>query len=646
MRKLPRLGITIACSLLAGAGVYLTGESLQRPAWPVYDLFQRLTAKQEPKDVALVLITQAALDDVQKQNGFNWPWPREFHGALMTVAGKLGAKSVTFDINFATPSSFGLQDDQKFNQAIRDSQVPVVMPGPDGAKMSKGPNATIKAGANIHEGSTIFQIGSDGVTREMPAIINGKTPLSYALIKAPNSDALKFYKHIEAVDYSNVLHMFRAIEDGKPIPPELGADKLRGVHWVVGAAAPGMMDLKPTPLDPSAPGPSVHATALANALEQSGVDFLSKTESAMAASVGAFVVFAVLLFTSTPIPALTGAAILTIAGPFVFSFLLWLANCWFNPLAALVNTGVIALIVLATRFQMEWKERQRLAKSIENAMSADMVNMIRKGKLKLARFGERREISIFFCDLSGFTTISENLDAATLVEVLNMYLEETVNLIFLNRGYVDKFIGDAVMALWGAPAIEGENHAVLALESAMQFQDAFAKFRERAKSVVGESANQLSARVGVHSGTAIVGNIGANNRYNYTAIGDPVNLASRLEGLGKQYDAYLLISEEMLIAAQRHGDPRYTELDLIAVKGKSTPTRIFTYDPKASASEKSVYAKALDFYRLARFAEALEIFETIPKFGPAKKMAERCRKLLADGTGKTYQAGVWYFDEK
>jgi len=638
-----RLGFVMMSMAVTSAGVFALHDFFQTPSWPIYDFFQRKTAVEANGDVVLIYITQSALDQAHKDAGYNFPWPREIWGQLLDVAKKLEAKSVTFDINFATDSMYGAADDESFNSAIKRNLIPVVMPGPDGARMTQGPNARITKdlGPLLSLGATTGPQESDGVYRFMPAEINGHKTLAFAREQAPHDRWLKFYRNLPWVDVYSLFNIYAGLKSDELANVE---SKLRGKHWVIGGAAPGLLDLKPLPTNPHAPGPEIHATALANSLEHREVRFFSATEDAVAALIGGIFTFGVLMFSATPIPALVGASVLSIFGPFAISALAWSQGFWFNPLPTLTVTGGVALFILGVRFQLEWRERQRLAKSVENSMSSDMVDLIRSGKIKLSRFGERREISIFFCDLSGFTTISETLDASVLVEVLNLYMQETVDLIFKNRGFVDKFIGDAVMAIWGAPVEDQKSHAKRALEAAIRFQDSFATFREKARELIGESANELTARVGAHTGTAIVGNIGANSRYNYTAIGDPVNLASRLEGLGKQYDCELLISEELLIAAHRITDPSFIELDLIAVKGKSTPTRIYTYEPSGLA--KSSYSKALDFYRRARFAEALEIFDTIVDFDPARKMVDRCRSAVKNGVPKSYREGVWHFDEK
>jgi adenylate cyclase len=557
-KGLLRFAIVLLATAIAAVGVFFCHDIFERPAWPVYDFLQRSTALEKSDDVVLVMITQVALDRIEAEHASRWPWPRELYADLMDVAKNLGAKSVIFDINFANPSSYGVSDDESFNASLKRNQITVVMPGPGGQRMKVGPNETLSKdlGSLLKLGVTIIPQEEDGIYRRMPSQIGKSPPLGFAQFSQISESPLaardiwmRFYRAggLPFVDINNVFSIYTRRSEKKELSHDLAQveNLLRGKNWVIGAAAPGLLDLKPTPVNPFAPGAEIHATALANIISHQGVHFFSRAQTVAAAVLISLLVFSILLFSSTPIPALVGASCFSILGPFAATAVIWSAGAWFNPLSTLAVSGVLALVILGVRFQLEWRERQRLAKSVENSMSSEMVEMIRSGKLKLARFGERREISIFFCDLSGFTTISESLDAGILVDVLNLYLGETVDLIFKNRGFVDKFIGDAVMAFWGAPAQTGENHAAAALKTAIEFQASFASFRTKAALLIGESARELSARVGVHTGTVIVGNIGAHSRYNYTAIGDPVNLASRLEGLGKQYESDLLISEEI-----------------------------------------------------------------------------------------------------
>ena len=199
------------------------------------------------------------------------------------------------------------------------------------------------------------------------------------------------------------------------------------------------------------------------------------------------------------------------------------------------------------------------------------------------------------------------------------------------------------MAVWGAP-IKQDNHAQLALNAAIQFQKAVENYNQKLRQK-NPNLNTLGVRVGVHSGVAVVGNIGARHRHNYTVIGDTVNLSSRLESLCKAYGAQILMSEETVTSAQAMNFPGVLELDRVIVKGKTTPTRIYTYiDPEAGLKTEN-YTLGLQSYFQGNWQAALSHFEATD-FAPAHVMAERCRTALAHGRLESWKDGVWVYDSK
>ncbi|MEK7357405.1 MAG: CHASE2 domain-containing protein [Bdellovibrionota bacterium] len=647
----------IVSGLIASAG----GDFLQRQGWVSYDFWQRANAPVRAEGVTFVVISQGSLDQLREdpESATSWPWPRGVYGAFVKVANEVGARAIVFDGLFANASVAGVEDDKAFGRSIKASKIPVVMGGDDG-RNARPPNPAIlqEAGDSLRQAVVTVPLEEDGVYRRMPLFIDGRPTLAFAALRSDSEVErrkgetlwLRFYRDhgIPWVEASDVFRIFRAIDDDKPIPGDLKevVAQLKDTYWVVGASAPGLTDLKVIPTEANAPGPLVHATAIANWLSKTEVKILGARDVALSTSLFAFLFFLYLFFVVRPIPALFGGIAIASLGSFGLSWAAWLAGAWMNPLPILMSTSILGLGVLGYRFQREWKERERLAQSVENAMSSDMVAMIRRGELSLTRFGERREITILFSDLSGFTTLSEKLGAEQLVELLNLYLEEAVQLIFKKSGFVDKFIGDAVMALWGAPVIGQADHAKLALETALGFKDAVARFNEKAKEKFGETGTVFKARVGLHTGTAIVGNIGSQNRNNYTAIGDSVNLASRLEGIGKHYDCELLISKEALDAAGSTTAPGFIRVDVMAVKGRTTPTHIFTYVPDLAVTAAAAYENGFAAYQAGRFEEAIASFEQAMSIPSAGMMIKRCRTGLTPLGLPQLKNGVWHHDEK
>jgi adenylate cyclase len=278
----------------------------------------------------------------------------------------------------------------------------------------------------------------------------------------------------------------------------------------------------------------------------------------------------------------------------------------------------------------EERERKKLKGAFEHYVAPEVVNEIVKHPEKLNLGGERRVLTVLFSDLRGFTAISERIGSHALVELLNEYFTAMTDMVLQHRGTLDKYIGDSIMAFYGAP-IEQEDHPVRACYTALDMVKHLKNLQD------GWSARnlpQLSMRIGIHTGEMIVGNIGSTTRFNYTVMGDAVNLASRLEGLNKAYGTEILIGESTAQLVEQSVLLR--EIDTVQVVGKEQGVHI--YEPLARAGtslapkqEKafSSYAAGLEAYRDRRWAEALELFKEAltlwPEDGPSRTMADRCQ---------------------
>jgi len=283
-------------------------------------------------------------------------------------------------------------------------------------------------------------------------------------------------------------------------------------------------------------------------------------------------------------------------------------------------------------------------RSFKKYVPAEVVTRLLDSRKEAVIEGEKRELTIFFSDIADFTSISERLSPEELVARLGTYFEEVTGILIQGSGTVDKFIGDAVMGFWGAPTpLAG--HAELACRAALAAQESIARLNRRWEA---EGGQPFHTRMGIHTGEAIVGNVGFEGRMNYTAIGDSVNLASRLEGLNKVYGTRILVSETTLQAAGPAVLAR--PVDLVAVKGRERAIVIFELlAMRAGASaelelEAGRSAQAFDHYRNRRWDEALGLLEGRTD-GPALVLAERCRHCLADPPGADWD-GVFRSHEK
>jgi adenylate cyclase len=276
-------------------------------------------------------------------------------------------------------------------------------------------------------------------------------------------------------------------------------------------------------------------------------------------------------------------------------------------------------------------------RSFGKYVPTDLVRQLLASGIEARPGGENRELSIFFCDLANFTTISENLSPRELVEQLGEYFHAFTEEVAASGGTVDKFIGDAVMAFWGAP-VDRPDHAAAACRCALSCQQRLAGLRMIWKK---QGKPEFFARIGINTGPVVVGNIGSARRFNYTVIGDAVNVASRLEGLNKFYGTSICVSEQTIRAAG--GAVAARPIEQVAVKGKSTPVLVYellglSADARADAPRvAALHERGLEHYLRRGWPEAIAAFEEIirvrPGDGPATEFLRRCRTFVQDPPG-------------
>jgi adenylate cyclase len=307
--------------------------------------------------------------------------------------------------------------------------------------------------------------------------------------------------------------------------------------------------------------------------------------------------------------------------------------------------------VAVYRALVEEKEKRKVRGAFQQYLSPEVIRrLLQNPDLVKPR---KTDITVMFSDVRGFTTISEKLDAQELAALLNEYLTEMTQIVFRHNGTLDKYIGDAVMAFWGAP-FEDPKHATEACHASLEM---IARLKEMQNKWRAEGRPVLDIGVGLCTGVASVGNMGSELRYGYTALGDTVNLSSRLEGLNKEYATHILMSETTYAAVE---DPLlvFRELDLIRVKGKLQPVTLYelvaargTPEGDAPDLEKRLeyFAQGRACYRERRWLDAQIIFEKLlerwPEDGPARMYLNRCREYLVAGPEENWD-GVYVMTHK
>jgi adenylate cyclase len=438
---------------------------------------------------------------------------------------------------------------------------------------------------------------------EIPTDDFGRAPLSYY---GPYRD----FPSVSAVD----------VLTGK-----VGAERLRGKLVVVGATAPGTWDQRVTPFDDNAPGVITHATFVENVLHG---ELLERSQRVVAGEVLAMALASVGLawLFSRVGPVAAAPALLAVTA--LWGAVSVLALRRFNLVLAtgLPLLQVLSMFLTATtyRFFSEERAKRKARDSFSRFLAPAIVDEVlgREGSLQLG--GEKRELTALFADIRGFTTISERLDPHRLLELLNKYLTPMTDVIVSrHQGTLDKYMGDAIMAFWGAPKAQPD-HALRACQAALEM------LRELERLRTGWAADGLpdiDIGIGLNTGPMSVGFVGSQDRfYNYTILGDAVNLASRLEGANKQYGTRIIIGPETW--AQVQGRVVARPLDLLRVKGKLEPVRIYELMGMgpASAAETAfleAFAWGYGAWRAQRWDEA------IARFGDADRLrgGDECSRV-------------------
>ena len=405
---------------------------------------------------------------------------------------------------------------------------------------------------------------------------------------------------------------------------------------LVGASATGIADLRTPPYgENDYPGVEIHANVIDNMLHQS---FLVRGAQQQLWDAILIVILGVPLgiwmALVSPRWMWFGAFLL---GPLVgVDYWAFLHGWWLNfTVPALTLTSNVLLVSLY-RSLFEEKEKRRVRSAFGQYLSPEVIRRLLVNPRLVDP--KKTEITVMFSDIRGFTTISEKLDAQDLALFLNQYLSDMTSLVFDHQGTLDKYIGDAVMAFWGAP-FEEPGHAGKACNTALKMME---RVREMQKKWEAEGKPHLDIGIGLNTGLASVGNMGSALRYGYTALGDAVNLSSRLEGLNKDYGTHILVNETTYGEAKGDGF-LFRELDLIRVKGKLQPVTI--YELIGRAGESSTYgsgdevAQRLERFRQARalycqrrWADAQKNFQAIldrwPDDGPSRAYWKRCQDYL------------------
>lgn len=431
---------------------------------------------------------------------------------------------------------------------------------------------------------------------------------------------------------------------------KIDKDKLKDKMVILGATESGIYDLRTTPFGSAFPGVEIHANLLDNILQD---DYLYQSDFIHLMTIvlilfSGFIIGLIL----TKLRALQGLILSLIYLFGFFSANLWLLfneRTWisFIYILGVILTNWFAIVLF--KFFGEEKDKRFIKGAFQQYLSPTVIDRLVEdpGMLKLG--GEKREITAFFSDVQGFSTISESLSPEELVELLNEYLTAMTDIVMKYDGTVDKFEGDAVIAFFGAP-IAYENHAEKACLASLEMQERLVEMR---KNWAEQGKHQLHVRIGLNTDNVVVGNMGSAYRMDYTMMGDGVNLAARLEGVNKQYGSYIMISEYTYEAAQEYIEVR--ELDMIRVVGKNEPVRIYeVLGKKGTVSPEHLkasryFGKGLKLYREQSWEEAAKYFAHANKLfvndTASRIFFDRCKDFARNAPGDNWD-GVYQMSTK
>ncbi|MBI4215304.1 MAG: adenylate/guanylate cyclase domain-containing protein [Parcubacteria group bacterium] len=622
-------------------------------------------------------IAIVAIDDNSLQQTGRWPWDRSKIAKLVEIIALGGAKSIGVDIAFPEPQSE--TEDTILAQTLQKYPI-VTLPLEATLAVGSAADNTLISKKILYPipqfRKAAFSLGlanmppdSDGIVRKQPILARGEQgvfheafiikvlrkyfdlpdtrtnearfPRSYYFwhYAIPLDGLGRFY--LNFAGKPNTIQTYPAYKlFNKEISPAIFKNKI----VLIGVTAPDLHDeqLVPTSKGNPMPGVEIHANAGETILSQR---FLFDQSRANA--------LAVIIFT-----ALLGAVIFNQFKPLAASILLMALTAAYTVLAALLfDIGLIFqlfyalltiigcyLFALLYHYFYARSRKKFIQEVFQHYVAAPIVKDILKHPEHIQLGGEKRIVTILLSDIRGFTTIAEKLDTEILVKYLNEYFTTMSDIILKNRGLIDKYIGDSIMAFWNAP-LNISGHEKLAVKTALEMIKTLPKIN---KQFAQKGYPPLDIGIGIHTGQVIVGNIGSKTRFDYTLIGDAVNLASRVEGLNKYYHTQILITQPVFAKVSPHFPIRY--LDLAQVKGRTEPMRLYEVG-KEPFNEPMLkqFSTGIKFYQAKHFKEALQLFRELSAQWKEDTVIPmyiaRCEEFIKNPPPKEWK-GVYEWKEK
>ena len=630
--------------------------------------FDQLITSKETSVSKLVHVVN--IDDETIRNKGQFPFPRGEYAKLVTDLYSSGAGLVVFNIYMPEPDRFG--QDVQLEKALKE--FPVVLPQTavnekitndyppfrPGVSVIGTREAGIKyesiqpniklfndSAAGVGVVNTLPEI--DGVTRRVPMVVQSEgllyPSISFETLRVASGDPSFQVRVTESGIEAIRIPKFGKITtdqvgriwvdwSSKPIEHSVSnlPKDFNGGIVIVGLTAKGLNN--PVATATGSVYPHYLQAAILDTLVSN--TNIQRPDWADGAEILSLVLLSViLLFLSRYVYAGIFTAVLIILGCVGGSYFLFVGYNYLVDITMLV-AGLVLVILHAygVKFVSEFLQKQQIKKQFGTYLSPAMVEKLQKNPELLTLGGESRELSIMFTDVRGFTTISEHYgaDVQGLTKIMNRYMTAMTAKIIENNGTLDKYIGDAQMAFWNAP-LDEPNHAKMAVKTALEMMESLDEFNNE---ITREGIPAFGMGLGINTGTVVVGNMGSSQRFDYTCLGDSVNLASRLEGQSKPYGVKIVIGA--LTAEQVKDEYDVVELDCIAVKGKKEGVKIFTL-----AKGNQMHDNFLDYYYRGQWNKALTLMSKLKEMTPEllhyyENMEERMREGMPADWDGTFRA--------
>ncbi|MBB2794059.1 UNVERIFIED_ORG: adenylate cyclase [Rhizobium pisi] len=606
------LSVLVAISLLS-----------RLPAWSLlelrsFDYLSTVDDPRPPKDGPIIVaIDEPSLADINAQ----WPWPRSLHAELVSQLRAAGARVIGLDIIMAEPSNPG--NDAAIAKAVGPDVVlagdETLIETPQASQLIRATPLPALTDAGAVTGIASIDLSGDGIFRRIPGYEDGFAAM---LAKASGAAAeiLPAGRLIQSLgparSYPTVSY-YQALDPQNLLPPGYFKDRV----VLVGLSLQNAPEIDKGGVDAFATPYTVHTGKLVPGVEIQATIYdnirygLSIREAHLPA-VAACILISVLLAALTVwrstgwLTIVTSAAALLAFAAVSFAGIR-LGHVFVSPLGPTVSYISVVFGQAAFDFAEERRNKRQIIRAFAQYISPDLVKRLSNDPSQLKLGGERRTLSVLFSDVRGFTTIAETLkdDPEQLTGLINRLLTPLSDVVMDHGGTIDKYMGDCIMAFWNAP-LDDPDHALHAVRAALAMQAAISRLNnqlEREAAALGRKPHVLKMGVGINTGECIVGNMGSNRRFDYSCLGDSVNLASRLEGASKNYGVALLLGEETarLVAVN------YTviELDRIIVKGRTVPSPIFTVVHKADAEALAAHEDFIEAKYAGTLAPSDPVFD-------------------------------------